>query len=216
MKKTIVLVFLFMCGYTFVYSNPASAVINPDFAFQEAESALPILGLDQFLGMIDEHNFQLYGFSEFGDVHKAKPGLPLPLFTINPQSILHYNSGATTEELLEPTNQCYIPLLIQGKPQCMILATNAADGALQVVSLGYARLADQLFSAFSSADLNPELSRLVVVYQAREFFLSDQSKPDRLYPIQNTYEAGLSAESDLEHNLSRIRANVEAALQEGR
>ncbi|HOH79807.1 MAG TPA: hypothetical protein PLO35_08800 [Candidatus Cloacimonadota bacterium] len=216
MKKTIVFVFLFLCGYTFVYTTPVFGEINPDFAFQEADKALPILGLDQFLGMIDEQNFQLYGFSEIGDVRQVKPGLPLQLFTIKPQSILNYTSGATTEELLEPTNQCYIPLLSQGKPQCMVLATIAADGALQVVSLGYAKLADQLYAAFSGADLNPELSRLVVVYQAREFFLSDQSKPDRLYPIQNTYEAGLNADTNVEHNLSRIRAGVEAALQEGR
>jgi hypothetical protein len=216
MRKNFVFVFLLLCCGMYVHCAPASGQITPDLALSEADRALPIVGLDQFLDMVTEQNFQLYGFADFADVHNVKPGLALQLYTIDPQSILRYRSGTSIEDIIEPTRQCYIPLLIRGKPQCMVLASIEADGALNVVSLGYANLARQLYAAFSSADVHPEQARLVVVYQAREFFLSEKSRPYNLYPIQNTYEAGLMAEPSLELNLSRIRASVETALQEGR
>lgn len=216
MKRNLLMLYILLsiCAAAYCYSPSGGS--NPESDVWGSNEVLPLVGLQNYLEMINNQNFHLYGFEVFDEVLKLKTGRAIELFSISPLKIMSYKSGTSIEQLLETTHQYYIPLLSGGTPRCMALATIEPDGKLHVVSLGYAKLAGQLEAAYSTTGLNSHNSRLVVVFQAKEFFLSNNSQPLSLVPIQNSIENLVSAQFDLEQNIHRIQPFIESAMKQGR
>ncbi|MDD3563601.1 MAG: hypothetical protein PHR32_08010 [Candidatus Cloacimonetes bacterium] len=195
---------------------PVDARIWPDQDTFPSE-AMPAVraSLSQFLGKIPSNDMADYGFSNFGEISQAWAGLPLKLYELDSQKVLSFHKGSSLGELLRPTREWFVPVMVGSQIKAMLRLQEDEDSEPRGVSFGYIPLAGQLQQAL---DL-PELQgfgqpALIISYQAQEFFLAfPGAKAEYLYPL-SAIEAQAQA-ADLDRQIERIKAVISRNRKQG-
>ncbi len=129
--------------------------------------------------------------------------------------------GNTLDSLLSQTALWYFPLLVNGEEKAFLVVEEMQGLLCRVVSFGYTRLARQIQMArFGGNGMSEQNKRLVVVYQAREFFLADAAKgANKLYSLRQTTSQTMGGSQEvsalLDDVVSRLQPVVEQNLKQG-
>ena len=147
-------------------------------------------------------------------MEQAELGAPFHLYVIDPLKVLNFEPGTTDSQLTEATKQWFFPVKTAQGIKAMLLVEEIWDGEYQAVSFGYQPLAAGLKRLLGQdAWHDATACRLVVVYQAKEFFMTKPAlEPYTLYPLQFDNGGGQQANDSLEFNMARIREQVEASI----
>ncbi len=212
------IIIIFLCSMLF--SIDKTHVSSPNtFIDQFPDSEISSIqgGLADFISKIPQDRLSDYGFANDAELGVTRLGMPFRLYFIKPESILDYRKSTTINQILVKTSQWYFPVLVNQEIQAMLVVEESSDGHLTPVSFGYVPLANYLDQAFTSKDWKASNDiKLVVVYQAKEFFLAKPiTEPQKLYPLQYEQKKGLSLNNDLGYNLDRIRLQVDANMKGG-
>ncbi|MDD2331634.1 MAG: hypothetical protein PHI68_03155 [Candidatus Cloacimonetes bacterium] len=218
MKKC--LVFFVIClgllaSVSAVEKSPTINVKPNEVIPEEALDSLPSESL-YLLNSISPLNHADYGFENYADLARIDYGSPIKLYQITPESILDYEPDCPVGALLKMTCHWYLPLLVSGQIRSLILVEQREDDAYLPVSLGYAKLAELLNKAYQSPEWAQEGSKLVVVYQAEEFFLANpMAKPQTLFPLQVQANPEIEPSQDLFTVIQRITPTIQSKLRGG-
>lgn len=195
---------------------PVDARIWPDQDTFPSE-AMPAVraSLSQFLGKIPSNDMADYGFSNFGEISQAWAGLPLKLYELDPQKVLSCCKGSSLGELLRPTREWFVPVMVGSQIKAMLRLEENENCEPRGVSFGYIPLAGQLQQALDLPELRGfGQPALIISYQAQEFFLTfPGAKAEYLYPLSAT-EAQAQA-ADLDRQIERIKAVISRNRKQG-
>jgi hypothetical protein len=185
---------LWLClGANFLWAQP----VPPD-VLNAASNGLPA-----FLESVSFGNRELYGFTNDNDLARARPGVPLRVFTITPQALASHNAEPALTPLLSETTLWYFPILV-GQDAKAILVVDQMAGEWKAVSIGYAPLArelDQITKQWpAGAGYHP---RLVAAFSANRYYFTVPEVDDHnLSPI---LMPGQADESDGTRGLNQAR-----------
>jgi len=218
-KRLYVLIFIgLMAGSAVSWSAPG--LTEGVFIQEFPESAVSSVsdGLSSFLGKIPKSRLLSYGFLSEAELQQATLGSPFLLYRIQPHTILKYKEEMAIGEMLEKTSQWFFPVVVNREIRAMLLVHEREDGTFTAVSFGYVALAKQIHRLFASESrVHRSQWRLVVVYQAKEFFMArPEYELNKLYPLQVIDWDVKKPSSDLSDNMTRIRPNVKSNLGEGK
>ena len=178
-------------------------------------------GGNTLIEKIPAESVQEYGFDSLEAVQTATRGEPYRLLAISPQSLANYVPGNTLDSLLSQTALWYFPLLVNGEEKAFLVVEEMPGFPCRVVSLGYVRLARQIqIARLGGSRAIEQKNRLVVVYQAHEFFLADAATgPNKLYSLRQTTSQTKGGSREVSNLLddvvSRLQPVVEQNLKQG-
>jgi hypothetical protein len=209
---------MFSCTFLFSINNTMS-LSNDRFQDTFPASALSSIetGFLEFIQKIPVGKMSDYGFSNDQELAKAELGTPFRLYTIKPESVINHKKNISVDQILIKTSQWYFPILVDKSIHAMLVVEESSNRGFKPVSFGYVPLAENLNKAFALKDWElANTPKLVVIYQAKEFFLANPvSHPDRLFPLQIDYAAVKRVNDDLFSNLTRIRTTVDNNMMGG-
>ena len=200
-----------------LFALPAAAQQAPRCVLDAARSGLPA-----FLDQIPPGSEADYGFGSGEEVRQATLGEPYRLHVVEPRAVLDFVPGTPVSKLISATSLWYFPVEVAGRATAFLVVEHEGSRC-EAVSLGQAELARRV-AEVASARFQPagRRPRLVVVYQAKEFFLADpEGRPANLFALERRAGAPLAApgdasgDDDLERTMRRLRPVVEQELKEG-
>jgi hypothetical protein len=94
-------------------------------------------GLAGFLAAIPSGQLDRFGFKSEAELAKAVLGTPIPLYTIEPATILAHRGDGEIHQWITPTGDWFVPVVSGGAVRGLLTVTDLA-GAWQAVDLGAA------------------------------------------------------------------------------
>lgn len=132
-------------------------------------AAAAAAGYPGFVALVSDASLPDYGFANRAEAQQATPGGAIRLDEILPSALAKYASGDAIEGLLSATSEWYVPIMANRELRAILIVQQSGP-TCSAVSLGLARLATRL----RETGFDPAAGqRLVVVRQAREFFVVD-------------------------------------------
>ena len=164
-----------------------------------------------------------FGFEPGEDVSATLLGDPWPLYTITPGDLKAATAQTPVEDLVTPTGLWYFPVLLDGRPRCIITVASM-EGKWEAVGIGKAPLAGELAKIDGQWPKKSGYTpRLVAVYQATAYFFTvPELDPGNLTPLTfdgvgfggYRQKAGpeYSAPAELSELLAPLKESVEANI----
>ncbi|MCJ7587209.1 MAG: hypothetical protein MUQ00_04820 [Candidatus Aminicenantes bacterium] len=163
------------------------------------------LGLPVFLKELPEDQRPHFGMFKPEDIFKAEPGLPFPVYTLDPKDLRTLSASRTLGTILKETGDWYVPVLVDREWR-LLLTVSKMEGKWQTVGISEADLAAEIgmFQArwlgLAEATAVPRESgmKFLRVFQASADFMYVLA-PGRefLWPFQSGLRALEIVESDL-------------------
>jgi hypothetical protein len=129
-------------------------------------------GLRAFLDRIPAGQRAEYGFAETDSLDQAELGDPWQLHALTPTALATCKGTTPVSAVISPTKLWYFPVLIASQPKALLVVDHTEAG-WEAVSLGYARIAQDLAlvrEQWSTAKGHAPL--FVASFQARQHFFT--------------------------------------------
>jgi hypothetical protein len=144
-----------------------------------------------FLGKIPDGYETYYGFKDRAEFSKIKLGVPLKVFTINPDSV--DETGGASKKFLKDVNEWRVPVTINNEYRALITVVKS-DGKFKAVDFGGVVLAHRIGTITGS--FSGYVNNIVRIYSIQsDYILADSAGvkgEEGLYiPVnQGQYDAG--------------------------
>ncbi len=129
-------------------------------------------GLRRYLVQIPSSELEYCGLPSGLPHEKYVIGAPLQLCCILPDTLTNEGAVSTTDQLLTPTGEYYVPVLVDGTPR-VVLVVGQMEGRWKTVSIGYPVIGAALASLLSDwPEAEGYHPKLVAVRQTEEFLFT--------------------------------------------
>lgn len=214
------LLFFVCCTSVWLFSleiNQDNSEDKFNDVFPSSELTQVETGLSDFIAKIPLNDISIYGFKDKSELNLLTLGKPFRLYILNPDRVIDYKNGNAITNLLEKTKVWYFPVTLDDLIKAFLVVETSGGKEYIPVSFGYIPLANQLNHFMAERKLLEVTdTKLVVCYQAKEFFLAQpELEPQKLYQIQYNYLSEQSPDDNLSSNISRIRPLVISNIKAG-
>ena len=162
-------------------------------------------GLPLFLKELPDDQRPNFGMFKPEDIFKAEPGLPFPVYTLDPKDLRALSAPRTLGSILKETGDWYVPVLVDREWR-LLLTVSRMEGKWQAVGISEAGLAAEIgmfqarWPGLAEAAAVPRDTgmKFLRVFQASADFMYVLA-PGRefLWPFQSGLRALEIVESDL-------------------
>lgn len=175
-------------------------------SFEQSLVTIAELGFKRFVEKIPEEDLQLFGFSGKEEAFNSKITKPVPVYTIDPQTILNFSGKPMVDQLLIKTNVWYFPVEVDGVFKSITVVDKVGE-KWKVVSLGLRDLAhelDLITQRWSSFKLVKQNQLKEYLFFVPEKGSSNLTSIDSRNKASNRYEVLGNAAEQFEYMKSNI------------
>jgi len=101
------------------------------------------LGLPVFLKELPEDQRPHFGMFKPEDIFKAEPGLPFPVYTLDPKDLRTLSAPSILGSILKETGDWYVPILVDREWR-LLLTVSKMEGKWQAVGISESELAAEI------------------------------------------------------------------------